>query len=499
MQTKRIIAYAAAFATSVSMLSFSASAASSKLKLLTAPLSDINNEAFDVSAMYDDDLYCTSDENGFVKSFFTVDMAAWKNSGEFSFKEVKLDDDVDRTGLGYNSFANILTSGKTSSDGDIKEYYAYIYDGGEINVTYSSENWTTINDDGYIISSDWGDGYAMVSVISPDGTTTELREDNLYSIASIYDSDKYVAALFVVANGRQSEKVDSLQEYDLEVALITKDGERESIYTDTFNYFGGISVVDGYVGFYTQSAPYAAQPHLFDLDTQTMYSMPNDGEFGYDPKLTHVTDDVFVDYHGVYGSDDYVYTLVKVDMKKDDTKCSFSILSDDYKYIADNGSVILVEDADDKWGYINTDGELLATFDDAGEFKGKYAPVVKDGKAFLINKDMKRVSEKIDADGVYTLDKDLFEVTVDDEVFLMTYAVEEKSAESDDTASSDDEQAGLVTDEPVDVPEKTGETPTDTAKDDSKANPDTGAASAAVVIGLTVAAGGVLMLSRKRR
>ena len=150
-------------------------------------------------------------------------------------------------------------------------------------------------------------------------------------------------------------------------------------------------------------------------------------------------------------------------------------------------------------GYINTDGELLATFDDASEFKGKYAPVVKDGKAFLINKDMKRVSEKIDADGVYTLDKDLFSVLVDDEVFLMTYAVEGKSAESDDTASSDDEKAGLVTEEPADVPEKTGETTTDTAKDDSKANPDTGAASAAVVIGLTTVAGGILLLSRKRR
>ena len=36
-----------------------------------------------------------------------------------------------------------------------------------------------------------------------------------------------------------------------------------------------------------------------------------------------------------------------------------------------NSDIILVQTADDKWGYINTDGELLATFDDASEFKGK--------------------------------------------------------------------------------------------------------------------------------
>ena len=496
MQTKRIIAYAAAFATSVSMFSVSASAASSKLKLLTAPVTDINNEAFDVSAMYDDDLYCTVSE-GFVKSFFTVDTAAWRKSGELSFSDVNVDGEVDYDKLGYMNDEQMLYN---ESEGGIDRRYAYDFNGSDtMAITYQSEDWFFCSDDGYIIVSEWGDGYATVSVISPDGTTTELREDNLYSIGGINDSDKYVAALFVVGNSRQSKVSDDLMEHDLEVALITKDGERESIYKETMNYFGGVSAYDGYVGFYTQSSPYAAQPHLFDLEAQMMYSFPSDGEFGYDPKLTRVTDDVFVNYHGVYGSEDYVYTLVKVDTKKDDTKCSFSILGDNYKFIDNNGSVILVQTADDKWGYINTDGELLATFDDASEFKGKYAPVVKDGKAFLINKDMKRVSEKIDADGVYTLDKDLFSVLVDDEVFLMTYAVEGKSAESDDTASSDDEKAGLVTEEPADVPEKTGETTTDTAKDDSKANPDTGAASAAVVIGLTTVAGGILLLSRKRR
>ena len=73
---------------------------------------------------------------------------------------------------------------------------------------------------------------------------------------------------------------------------------------------------------------------------------------------------------------------------------------------------------------------------------------------------------------------------------------------------SGDEQGDTSTPvEPTAEPSEPAETveTTDTAPavndntDENKANPDTGAASCAVVVGLTAVAGGVLLMSRKHR
>ena len=70
----------------------------------------------------------------------------------------------------------------------------------------------------------------------------------------------------------------------------------------------------------------------------------------------------------------------------------------------DGGNTYLVQTSDGKWGYIDSTGKELAMFDDAGSFSGEglYAPVVKDGKGWLIDRNMNRVSEKIDAVGCTT-------------------------------------------------------------------------------------------------
>lgn len=524
MQTKRIIAYAAAFATSVSMFSVSASAASSKLKLLTAPVTDINNEAFDVSAMYDDDLYCTVSE-GFVKSFFTVDTAAWRKSGELSFSDVNVDGEVDFDKLGYMNDEQMLCN---ESEGRISRRYAYDFNGSDtMEITYQSEDWFFCSDDGTIIKDSKEPGKFGVEMISPEGESTRvLFEEGLDPSHEAYNcwltpiNDDVHAAYVFIEKGAENE--GDYYNISAEFQLVNKDGTSEKIWEHEICGYSlvGIDNKDLVIG-YTNSPAKGLSFVKYDLETGTFTDTYFSGLINPFFRNSEGSTRMAVEGHA-YGynmnniyklSDDryvaeYIYNG-SVDEVKEFSDTAYRLLDGDLNTLDNwdcykdmgwhNSDIILVQTADDKWGYINTDGELLATFDDASEFKGKYAPVVKDGKAFLINKDMKRVSEKIDADGVYTLDKDLFSVLVDDEVFLMTYAVEGKSAESDDTASSDDEKAGLVTEEPADVPEKTGETTTDTAKDDSKANPDTGAASAAVVIGLTTVAGGILLLSRKRR
>lgn len=87
----------------------------------------------------------------------------------------------------------------------------------------------------------------------------------------------------------------------------------------------------------------------------------------------------------------------------------------------EDGKIYLVKNAKGERGYINRKGKELAFFEYAGSFIGDYAPVVKNGKAYLIDRNMKQVSEKIDADSVSTLGEGLFRVTKGDKVMLMTY------------------------------------------------------------------------------
>lgn len=63
-------------------------------------------------------------------------------------------------------------------------------------------------------------------------------------------------------------------------------------------------------------------------------------------------------------------------------------------------------------------------FDNSVEFYGDYAPVVKDGKAFLIDRKMKRVSETVDADSVFTIGSGLYVFGSSEKRIFVTYSGE---------------------------------------------------------------------------
>ena len=78
-----------------------------------------------------------------------------------------------------------------------------------------------------------------------------------------------------------------------------------------------------------------------------------------------------------------------------------------------------------KCGFMNIKGKVLASFDDAGSFfgSGKYAPVIKSGKIYLVDSNMKQVSKTIKADDksiVYTLGDEIFMYTYNDKLYFMT-------------------------------------------------------------------------------
>ena len=72
----------------------------------------------------------------------------------------------------------------------------------------------------------------------------------------------------------------------------------------------------------------------------------------------------------------------------------------EYDYISMNeGDRWLVSDGE-KWGYIDTEGNLLATFDDASDFSNDYAFIREDGIAYLIDRDFNKLVEIGPADGI---------------------------------------------------------------------------------------------------
>ena len=122
---------------------------------------------------------------------------------------------------------------------------------------------------------------------------------------------------------------------------------------------------------------------------------------------------------GTYADPTYKYALVNISNNK-----LLSSVYDDM-YTDNDGEIYSVMNSKGQRGFLNSKGKKLAMFDDAGAFSGngKYAPVLKDGKIYLVNKSMKQVSKTIKADkdsGVRTLGDELFMYTYGGKIYLMT-------------------------------------------------------------------------------
>jgi len=207
-----------------------------------------------------------------------------------------------------------------------------------------------------------------------------------------------------------------------------------------------------------------------------------------------------------HGDDKSVYALVDITDGK--------ILSDVYLSMNTyDGKKYLVKTLDGKWGYMNSKGKLLKTYDDAGGFKGDYAPVVKNGKGFLIDRDFNRVSEKIDADGCRILSDGLYVFDQDDNSVAVTFvreSAEESKPEEPKPEESQPEEPKPDESQPEEIkidepkPEKvdtdnSSETGGTSSQLPDKANPETGAAGVAALLAvIAVGASAAVMFRRKK-
>lgn len=552
MTTKRITAVLAAAA--VCAASGVTASAAGKYQLLTEPVSVIDG-AIDVHGIYDSDGRANApllySNNGYgITGVFDItqkDLKNWRSSGDFTYTEVNVDgfDGVEYFGnadVGMNYYTNAASF--FLNDGSD---FGYTYDGsGVLKSVPSYDYWRNIKFNGYELS-----GYEEGSVLNlfvtnyndetPTAKEIAAATDGYVNYALAVESDKYIG--YWIYSTDRTDKGDGIYYVDFNIDGITLDGELETIYSnsDVYNpslvdggnnyllfFYQPKSYVDGYTMMYLTETDEVIKMHSY-ISNGLDYSDPDYESIVFEPYRNNSTYASKLNGNKLIvwsGDGDYRYHLIEIGSEKDEngyTSCR--IISDEYKYMNTyDGETYLVKTLDGKWGFLNSEGKLVATYDDAGDFKGSYAPVVKDGKAYLVNRNFRCVSEKIDAESVSTLDNGLYNVTIDGENYFMTY-----SKNKDNEAANDPQETEQTPDKTTDSPSDTDATtseaqddqtvsePTDTDnsadtsadtsaddtsadnKDESKANPDTGAASAGIAVGLTVFAAGAVLLSRKRR
>ncbi len=566
MKLKRFLAVSAACAVAAAGISVQAGAAG-RFRLLTEPFSTVDG-AIDVDIPnngireYMSLGYLNDEVNG-IDGLFDItadDLDSWRETGEFAYTKVEGDFNFDRD---VRIFSDCLGMCYLDAEGNIAERFAVRYDvEGKLDITKQSEDYFFPTLDGWILDYEDAEGEEQstltITATSPDGKTIskEIQYDTGYTVAFAPAGD-YLAYIMYATETTDSIYKDSENwgEYDtcfdVRVDVLTKDGELKNIYSgekpsDGLGIIGfnKLNVGEDYFAFFENKAARATESSVFFSDTGNvvtfnvdfqridMSDYQNDSDESIVADIYYFStvedrqgDNIILSYqpsYSEYGSKDKLYRLARdntVDYGDYLVRIDGDIsISDTYKHMSTkDGELYLVQTLDDKWGFMNADGELLATYDDAGSFIGKYAPVIKDGKAFLINRDLKRVSEKIDAESVRTIDKGLYYVTINGEKYFMTYAAaqEEQTENPEDKpeepAETTEPSKPAETSEPSEPSEpEQPDTPAETAQtaeaagDNSgdngadKTNPDTGAASAAAVLGLGVIAAGAVILSRKR-
>ncbi len=524
MKLKRILAASAACAVAAAGLSVQALAAGG-FQLLTEPLSSVDGALGAVTNYANGEraavpiFYWNDEEDGFdgVFDITSADLSKWRSTGEFTYTPVDCDfmkfDDL-QVGR-YSDCPQLYYL----NDGGL---FAYKYDGnGSMENYKTSMDWFYPTYDGWTIALGQGakEVYSDLAENDVCFTATYYGDDSGVQITKKFTHDGTDGYLYgtqdenylgyVYYPVRNSVAENGLTEYDIIVQGLTREGELVEIYTGTHNYFWIEDTGENFLHFCAANAPYPTKDYVYLSDTGETLMINWGDARPYTVNVYSVND-----YKAVVEAKDYEgnslgYMLLPLE---GETYVENYTTQMNYKYIGyDYGGIYLVQTDDDKWGYINAEGELLATYDNAGDFMGNYAPVVKDGKAFLINKSFKRVSEEIDAESVFTMDKELYIVTINGENYLMTYAAApEESDETVDKPEQPEQPADPAEpDEPVTPAETTEPTDTESAAeaptqdvpssdDGDKANPDTGVGSAGVVLAIAAVGAGLIVLSKKR-
>lgn len=568
MLKKRILSALAASALVLGCTALPASAEDGMMGLISQPVSEVETGRF-VNFGEDVYSYYVNDGNGHgrISGFFRLgadELKQWRDSGEFTAADIDCDIDLTERNIGWYNDSSLADGDymllpDVADDGNLSKIIIK-YDKNSNSISETDIDYNTnafaYTPDGYVvrITDD-------VSEENPNGSVMDIKLDdpnnkNKYMVhvmnfKGTYQTERflglndYVCGLLYTTDIRKSDDGTTL--FKANYAVLDRNNKLVNIESAdnlvSQNWLGTGSNFIAYKytlnGYERHTTVYNTENNKKydigyfapdDLDGNLIYAKGSDG-FGH-AYLTSIDavygDRALVYIQTDYDNDDGVYVLLDLSRSNNEENIA---ASNTYKSMSTNdGEIYLVKNSDGEWGYIDSDGTELAMFDDAGSFIGEYAPVIEDGKAYLIDRDMNRVTEMIDADSVQTWGSELFYYEKDGEGYLMTFTKEQTAApapekpedKTDDkpvtTPEDKTDEQPVVTpedktdDQPVVTPEdKTDDKPVSTPEDKTeskpaentsaskseKGNPDTGAAAS--VVPLLILGAVTVMLTRRKK
>lgn len=458
MKFKQILCGITAAAALCSFTAASASAedTASVKKLLTVNYSsfgDAKSMVYWGDGFFMYDAIPDNDRNDF--ELVHVDKDNWRETGEFAFN--KLESDVDLTGFGWVIADLTATGGNLIFQSGNTKYLTKADKENNTLTKVGTYDCSTAYalSGGYIFTCDTSkDNGIYYTLTSPDGKEFAGSLEHLGSDINFPRDDqnkiegKY--RFYGSCYTGNSAFDDGYEGRDYEVYGFKTDGTYDTIYS--VKTAEGMWYRTAYSNAYSwldQVRPFGARGHIYSADEDKLYDL--DIIFGAEPcgnsdvksvPFERICSKLYGQkaacYFSMYSNDELkaeAYALITVDGGDGNAKT----LSKSYKYMGTHdGEIYLVQTADDKWGYIDSNGNELAVFDDAGDFIGDYAPVVSNGKGCLIDRNMNRVSEYITATGTQAVDDGLYRFTTDSDFLLVTYSNETASApETSEPTSSD--------------------------------------------------------------
>lgn len=461
---KRIAACALAAVITAGSLAVGASAASAKMKLRTVSIDKIegtnvlwsmgdgyfslnNSTDPNVDPDIDQIIYIGKDE-----------LESWQKTGKFAYKTVKTDfktTDMLKSG-GFTADGNYMQFATCDADRNVLKRYIVTHNekNTEITTAYTKgSDWCYTNPDGYSVETKWdkskknytvtvtapdgkkkskkltykGAGEAFAGVLASTGTgkyvayvmwKTNQYTDNVYVDGS--EDQLNQSNSFVIYGVKKNGKYDTIFKYEGD-----EKWGRRGAYNFGMSDCGSNFVV---VWYQIPPRPTPYEVYLSDSGKTFPFDGISDKEGNYYAFKGEIIGKIYgsraIAKVGKYNSQtettDLYYALVDLSAT-DDTGYGTASSGAYQSMSTQDGKIYLVKNDKGQWGYINKKGKVLAWFDDAGPFIGDCAPVVKNGKAYLIDRNMKQVSEKIDADWVYTYGDGLYGVGKGDKEMLMTY------------------------------------------------------------------------------
>lgn len=458
-----------------------------KFEIVTAPVGEIHN----ANAVWrlGRGVFCynvTGSEKDDIDGFVYIDEDKFAETGELSYTDIKLEGfDISADGaegLGY-------FTDTTFDDGDYIALYTFDEEKNQTSrfaVKYDEETGTISkfreleNKNGQIISSSGMSVSAKVNgetetctvtVTKADGTTF----DNTFSgvafdewgeygfehsmLSIVRKSDKYIYSIAfatkynITGSGSSSSGSGTggsweTGYYDYEFYVVDINGNAIKVDDGKLHQYaagsgqGTVLSSDSEVFLYYYRAAMAGSPSFAFVSADGSLKRYFYTHLSDSPNAAILKDDIepiakldgqnILPYQ-VFG--DVALAMVDDDYALFDYKNN-KVLGSSYKSVStqDNGKTFLVKNNDGKWGYIDANGNRQGEmFDDASSFIGDYAAIVKDGKAYWIDRDMNVISDGIPAVGGYTLGKKLAQMNTEDGAVLMTFAESTQVSKTDFT------------------------------------------------------------------